>query len=284
MTTPDENAQLEQFLMGGGGAPDAFKRIERNTPIAVGTTVSGRIISWKMEQQRDYDDDTKLLFWKNGDPRMQLVITVQTDLREPDRYEDDEGERRFFVKGEMQKALRAALEAAGKRTIERGGTLTIQFTGTGTPKDAKSNPPNLYAAHYQPPEAAEAAAFLAADATSGHAPALAPGQAAAQVMAHPTPMQVPGQTLTLPATVVAQAPQLAQAIPTPEQAQALLAAQLGATPLAQPVAPVAPVAAPVQPAPAAAPAAPPTPGLDPAVAAALAALTPEQRAAMGLPA
>lgn len=263
--TSTDAADIERFLMGGGGAPDAFKLIQRDVPLPPGTTVSGVITSWKMEQQRDYDDDTKLLYWKNGDPRMMLVVTVQTDLREPDRYEDDEGERRFFVKGEMQKALRAALEAAGKRTIERGGRLTIQLLGKGTPKDAKSKAPNLFSAHYAPPEVAQAEQFLA----QGEPAPPAAGQVAAQVLAQPAaPMQVPGQAV-------------AQALDPQYQAQQLLAAQLGAAPLAQPQAvqtpapPVVPAAAPApaQVAPAAAP-----PGLPPEVAAALAALTPEQRA------
>lgn len=118
-----------------GGAPAA------KFP-TVGTTVKGKVINAEVTQQTDYATG-EVKTWDDGSPRLQIVITVQTDERDPD-IPNDEGERRIFVKGQMLQALRSALRAVGARDITPGDTIAVQYTGDGEAKRGM-NPPKLYA-------------------------------------------------------------------------------------------------------------------------------------------
>ncbi|GGY29875.1 hypothetical protein GCM10010363_07950 [Streptomyces omiyaensis] len=149
MTTPQQYQapDADDFLMGGGGAPTA------KFPMP-GTTVSGRITQKPtVEQQRDIKTgDSK--FWSDGNPMMQLVVTVQTDLRDPTIDEDD-GRRRLFVKGVMKNAIADAVRMAGARGLEVGGTIAVTYTHDGVAKERGMSPPKQYTATYTP--AAQAA-------------------------------------------------------------------------------------------------------------------------------
>lgn len=144
MTTPQQHQapNADDFLMGGGGAPTA----KFPTP---GTTVSGRITQKPtVEQQRDIKTgDPK--FWSDGNPMMQLVVTVQTELRDPTIDEDD-GRRRLFVKGVMKNAIADAVRNAGARGLEVGGTLAVTYTHDGVAKERGMSPPKQYTATYTP--------------------------------------------------------------------------------------------------------------------------------------
>jgi len=130
------------FLMGGGGAPTA----KFPTP---GTTIGGRITEPpKVEQQRDIKTGEQK-FWSNGDPMMQMVVTIQTDQRDPG-LEDDDGRRRIFVKGQMKNAVADAVRAAGARGLEVGGTLHVRYTHDGEATQRGFSPPKQYAAKYVP--------------------------------------------------------------------------------------------------------------------------------------
>ncbi|MGW8366933.1 hypothetical protein ACWGK1_41215 [Streptomyces wedmorensis] len=142
------------FLMGGGGAPTA----KFPTP---GTTVGGRITEQpKVEQQRDIQTGEKK-FWNNGDPMMQLVVTVQTDQRDH-ALEDDDGKRRIFVKGQMKNAVADAVRAAGARGLEVGGTLAVTYTHDGEQKQRGFSAPKQYTARYIPAAHEEALGDLLA--------------------------------------------------------------------------------------------------------------------------
>lgn len=113
----------EQFL--SGGAPTAkFPR--------EGFTWGGTVESWEMSQQTDMDTD-ELLFWNDGKPRMQLVITMQGEATgitwETNAYKqvplpDDDGSRRLYVKGNLQKAVARAIKDAGGK-LEPGAYLEV---------------------------------------------------------------------------------------------------------------------------------------------------------------
>ena len=151
MTTPD----AQGFLMGNSipGAP--MKDI--------GTTVGGMITEpAAMQQQRDFTSG-ELKVWTDGGAQMQLVVTVQTDLRDPEISEDD-GRRRFYVKGELKKAVAQAVRVARADGLAVGGILTVTYTGDGTASGRGMNPPKLYSATYTAPTAAAAASFLKAPA------------------------------------------------------------------------------------------------------------------------
>lgn len=150
------------FLMGGGGAPTA----KFPTP---GTVVGGRITEPpKVEQQRDIQTGERK-FWSDGNPMMQLVVTVQTDERDPS-IEDDDGRRRIFIKGQMKNAVADAVRAAGAKGLEVGGILRVRYSHDGTPKQRGFSPPKQYEAHYTPAAQAE----FSAPAAPAPAPAPAP--------------------------------------------------------------------------------------------------------------
>lgn len=142
MTAPTQQ-NPNNFLMGGGGAKSAkFEKPD--------DTVGGPIIAEpEMRQQTDFKTG-KELFWDNGDPRMQLVVRVQTQLREDP---EDDGVRAFYIKGGFkrptaQKAVADAVRAAGAPGLAVGGQLFLTLDSIdGTDKDSPKN----YSARYVAP-------------------------------------------------------------------------------------------------------------------------------------
>jgi hypothetical protein len=146
MTAMDVN----DLLAGGTKVPGA--RFEN-----VGDAVVGTIVSAEARQCTDMQGKPEV--WPQGDPKMQVVITLQTDERDTS-IEDDDGQRRLFAKkpGAM---LSAIVEALGGQRLEVGGRLAVKFTGTEPSSTAGFSPKKLYAAAYQPPAANQAADLLA---------------------------------------------------------------------------------------------------------------------------
>lgn len=159
----------ESFLAGGGPASAKFPN--------VGDAVEGTIKTEPtVEQQRDIETG-ELLTWQDGNPRQQLVITIQTDQRDPGD-EDDDGVRRLFVKGNMRKALQEAVIKAGRKQLDIGGKIAVAYTGDGEKKNKAYSAPKLYKAVYVPPNGTEAAAtFLGTAAETPAAQAAAPADA-----------------------------------------------------------------------------------------------------------
>lgn len=146
------------LLLGGGGAPAA------KFP-TIGTTVKGTVLNSEVTQQIDFATQ-KPKFYDDGNPAMQVVITIQTDERDPS-IEDDDGRRRLFVRGQMRTAVGEALRAAGAK-LEKGGTIAVQYA-EDKPSN-KGNPAKQYRAQYQAPSVQAAANDLlgvGAPATSG---------------------------------------------------------------------------------------------------------------------
>jgi len=67
-------------LLEGGGKSAKFE--------TVGDTTKGQVVSAESRQQTDYTSGEPLT-WDDGNPRMQLVITLATDERDPDDPTDD---------------------------------------------------------------------------------------------------------------------------------------------------------------------------------------------------
>lgn len=229
MTTPQQQYKApsaDDFLMGGGGAPTA----KFPTP---GTTVGGHITEKPtVEQQRDISTgDAK--FWSDGNPMMQLVVTVQTTERDPE-IEDDDGRRRLFVKGQMKQAIADAVRAVGGKGLEVGGTLTVTYSHDGEVKQRGFNPPKQYRAQYTPaatnalhtpdpgvaapqPQQYAAPAAPAATPAPPAVPGLTPEQLQA-AMANPATAALLQQQQAAAAAAAGQAPQ--PATPTPAAAPA----------------------------------------------------------------
>lgn len=157
--------EATNFLLGGGVPSAKFE--------AIGTTVGGVITEEpEMRQQNDFDANEPA-FWPDGKPKMQLVVTVQTDLRDPE-VQDDDGQRRFYVRANLQKAVAAAVRKAKASALEVGGTLQVTYSADGAKSNPRFNAPKLYTATYTPP----AANFLASTPDDTQAAAAAPTAAA----------------------------------------------------------------------------------------------------------
>ncbi len=158
-------SDIDDFIHGSRGAPSA------KFP-AVGTVVKGAIAT-KPEVSQRRDIDGNLMTWDDGNPRMQLVITLQTDERDPD-VEDDVGLRRIFAPrpSNLLAAIADALKKSGAR-LEPGGTLAVKFTGEKPHERKGYNAIKEYVAQYQPPAGPSGDDLLGAASVLA-APAAAP--------------------------------------------------------------------------------------------------------------
>lgn len=135
------------LLMRGGGAPSAkFPH--------VGATVKGTVTAFESGQQRDFETGDPM-YWPNGDPKMQIIVTLQTGETDPD-VENDTGERRIFAvtwakPGTLFDAIRNAVRASGASRLEIGGTMAVQFVDEEPASRKGLNPRKIYRAQYQPP-------------------------------------------------------------------------------------------------------------------------------------
>ena len=142
---------------------DAFKKRPSSKFAAFhqpGATVAG-IITEISDQKHatKYNRDPKapkeLDYWKSGDPKMEVWITVQTQERDPQDPEDN-GFRTIVVTvnqkpGGQLAAIMDACEAIGAETPLPGGFLVLTFTGFDAESDNPQNPRKLYAAQYKAP-------------------------------------------------------------------------------------------------------------------------------------
>jgi hypothetical protein len=120
----------------------------------IGTRVGGRVVRDSEEvQQRDFDSG-ELLFWDDGNKRMQLVVEVEAGEHDPE-IEADDGNRTFYVKGQMLSAVKAAIRKSGSKAkvIEEGAHLFVTFVRTEKVPGARkgSQPKKIYEAEYIPP-------------------------------------------------------------------------------------------------------------------------------------
>lgn len=144
MSTPAMDAN--SFLMAGGAKSARFEQ--------PGAFVTGRISEQPVVQQQKDFSTGEPLFWNDGQPRMQLSVTLATDQRDP-ADADDDGSRRIYVKGQMKQAIQQAVRASGARGLEVGGVLKVTYVRNGTASNPRFNPPKEYAAEYTPAAQAE---------------------------------------------------------------------------------------------------------------------------------
>lgn len=139
---------INDFLMGGSGKAFDFG--------AIGDTVTGVIIDMKKQQQTDFQTGQPA-FWNNGEPKMMLKVSLQTDIQDD---QDDDGIRNVYLRGGNFTALKGkgsaslvavkdAVKKSGK-PIGIGGTLTMQYSGEGPAPAKGMNPAKLYVASYTP--------------------------------------------------------------------------------------------------------------------------------------
>lgn len=182
-------SEEQSFLMGGDRVISASFENE-------GDSCEGFILDKVLRQQTKFQTDKKakaeLEFWDDGRPKMQLVVTLQTEERDgeiegDDDFEDD-GRRKLYLRYKLKNAVSKAVRDAGADDLEIGGYLRVALTveskkirgGGFTAKD--------YEAEYTVPTS-ESASFLSGDDDGEPAdePAAPPAKKAAAKKAPPKP-------------------------------------------------------------------------------------------------
>ncbi|RSX53962.1 hypothetical protein D2E25_0268 [Bifidobacterium goeldii] len=111
-----------------------------------GDRVSGIIENVTASQVRDYTTKEPQ-FWKDGSPCLQVVVTIDTGITDPN-VEDDDGRRTVYIKGwgVQRRAWLNALRNAGLKKaseIKPGDHFTATFTGYGE-RNANRQPAKLF--------------------------------------------------------------------------------------------------------------------------------------------
>lgn len=190
------NEQFDDFFEGGGGEFAPSLKFKNGSGPGGNTEVGGGVIGTVLSMQKM--DQTKMgstekILDKQGNPKQQMQIILQTDLRGWDKVakvpthadgdkkgqpldpSEDDGRRAIYVKGWMTGAIGdAVLAATGRKGAPAiGGKLGVKVTEL-VPTD-QGNPYAKYAAVYTPPTGGEG--FFE------------PAQAASQAAATPAPAQ-----------------------------------------------------------------------------------------------
>jgi hypothetical protein len=151
-------SNANDFLMSSTGAR-SLRIAPKNTPVTLRITQDPEV-----RQQTDFNTKLPKTF-ANGDPMNQLVVTGQTNQRDPEDPADD-GIRAAYIKGkQMTSVVREAVKTAGARGLEIGGDLTLTWVSGGPRYDGdtswQKDSPKIYAASYIKPVSQAAANFLA---------------------------------------------------------------------------------------------------------------------------
>jgi hypothetical protein len=171
------------------------------------------------KQQTDWQDRSILKTWPNGDPVMQLPITLDTRngrCPEPMADEDDDGVRDWYITKGMQpfNALKIALRKAKVNDIAVGGELYGRWvSGVG-----KKGDPRIFEFVYTPPVAGSGG-FMDDDGPAAQQPPAMPPQDAPRFDPNT------GQPLTPPAAAPPEPPRFdpASGAPLNDAARAVLA-------------------------------------------------------------
>jgi hypothetical protein len=149
--------EINSILMGAGGRSASF----REHGDRVWGTVVGEV---QHKQQIDFDTEQPKT-WDDGNPQMQLVITLQTDLQEDS---EDDGLRKVYVKipSQLQSAMRKAILKAGATGILEGGKFLVQYISDAEPAKRGRHGAKQYFCKYEPP----AAQWMAPDAGDEEVP------------------------------------------------------------------------------------------------------------------
>ncbi|WP_371031246.1 hypothetical protein [Pseudoclavibacter sp. JSM 162008] len=160
-----------------------------------GDTHTGTVSRAPREQQQTKFGSQEPDTWPNGDPKMQVVVELDTAERDPADGNDD-GSRTLYVSSSaMKRAIGDAIIAAGAEDIEVGGILTVTFTGFDPTSKNPQNPKKLYQAGYARPTSPLAP--QGQPAAAGQPPIQAyvgnPAAAAQQAAWNQAPQAAPGQ-------------------------------------------------------------------------------------------
>lgn len=139
MTTQTDAAN--QFLMGSGGRSAKFEQHKDE--------VDGFIVSTELRQQTKYGTNEPMT-WDDGNPRMQMVVTLKITGDAAD--EDDDLLRKVYVRGQMQEAVKNAVVKVGETTLDVGGRLFVRYISDAEPSRPGLNGAKQFFAKYEPPD------------------------------------------------------------------------------------------------------------------------------------
>lgn len=115
----------------------------------VGDSFTGVITDLRTVQVRNYEDPTKLEFWDDGKPKLQIEVTLATDYANPSDPDDD-GARRVFLFGQKLRAAQDEMRKQGIKKLERGSKFTITLSGTKPSTNKRYNDVKLYTIDLEP--------------------------------------------------------------------------------------------------------------------------------------
>lgn len=134
--------EVDEFF-GGGGGPKALSWKDK----PVGHSYQGIIT--KVEVINKTDKKTGAVVMNQyGKPKKIVILTLITDLRDPE-IEDDNGLRRIFLQGNAAWELRQTLRAGSFAKPIKGGRFKI--TKSGTKPTEHYNDQNLFQVLYADP-------------------------------------------------------------------------------------------------------------------------------------
>jgi hypothetical protein len=105
----------------------------------IGDSIEGIVTDAVISNQTDIDGNLRT--FDSGEVRTQLVVTLQTALAED---EDDDGQRKVYVKSFMVKPFRNEMKRNKVRGVRPGGHLTVTYTGDGDVVKKGYTAPKLY--------------------------------------------------------------------------------------------------------------------------------------------
>lgn len=133
------------FSSTSGFASAQFKQI--------GDSVTGFVFyEPEVRQARDFDTGQPAV-WPDGNPKMQMIVVLMTDLA-GEQGEDDMGHRTLYIpqSSNMARAVGEAIHKAGAKKLEIGGKLRVKYEGDGTPPRKGFHAPKVFSALYRVPE------------------------------------------------------------------------------------------------------------------------------------
>ena len=136
---------------------DAFTKVSGGASASFtekGKWVSGVITDVGEKQETAFGTGDPIT-WKDGSPKMQMVVTIQTDERDPANADDD-GKRVIYCKWGQTVAIGDAIKKSAYQGPMVGAKLGLRWSGDED--TGKGNPLKLWEALFEPPK--ETDAFL----------------------------------------------------------------------------------------------------------------------------
>lgn len=131
-------------LLAGSSVPSlSFK------DTSVGEGYEGTITGLRTVQVRNYEDPTKLEFWDDGKPKLQIEVTLSTAYADPSDPDDD-GSRRVFLFGQKLRAAQEEMRKKGIKKLEVGSNFKITLVGTKPSTNKRYNDVKLYGIEITP--------------------------------------------------------------------------------------------------------------------------------------